>query len=54
MDQQQARKDRLAAANQSRSSAKERQAERTAEIAGKQARLKQEAQKRREQKSKPR
>ena len=54
MDQQQARKDRLAAANKSRSSAQERRAEHTAEIAGKQAQLKREAQQRREQKSNPR
>jgi hypothetical protein len=54
MDQQQARKDHLANAAKSRSLAQERQAERTAEIAGKQARLKQEARERREQKPKPR
>jgi hypothetical protein len=50
MDQQQLRKDRLANAAKSRSVAHARQAERTAEIAGKQAQLKREAQQRREQK----
>jgi hypothetical protein len=54
MDQQQAHKDRLAAATKSRSVAHARQADRTAEIAGKQAQLKREAQERRERKSKPR
>jgi hypothetical protein len=54
MDQQQTRKDHLANAAKSRSIAQERRAERTAEIAGKQAQLKHEAQKRREKKSKPR
>jgi hypothetical protein len=54
MDQQQTRKDHLANAAKSRSMAKERQAERAAEIAGKQAQLKREAQERREQKLKPR
>jgi hypothetical protein len=47
MDQQQT--DRLASAAKARSVAQERQAERTAEIAGKQAQLKQEAQARRDQ-----
>jgi hypothetical protein len=54
MNQQQARKDHIANAAKSRSMAQERQAERTAEIAGKQAQLKQDAQARREKKSKPR
>ena len=54
MDQRQTRKDHLANAAKSRSMAKERQAERAAEIAGKQAELKREAQERREQKLKPR
>jgi hypothetical protein len=47
--QQQTSKDRLASAAKARSLAQERQAVRTAEIAGKQAQLKQEAQARREQ-----
>jgi hypothetical protein len=51
--QQQTSKDRLASAAKARSLAQERQAVRTAEIAGKQAQLKQEAQARREQKPKP-
>lgn len=50
MDQQQKRKDHIVIAAKSRSMAQERQAERTAEIAGKQARLKHEAQERREKK----
>jgi len=54
MDQQQERKDHLAIAAKSRSLAQARQAERTAEIAGKQAQLKREAQERREQKPKAR
>jgi len=54
MDQQQERKDHLANAAKARSLAQARQAERTAEIAGKQAQLKHEAQKRREQKPKGR
>jgi hypothetical protein len=54
MDQQQERKDHLAIAAKSRSLAQARQAERTAEIAGKQAQLKREAQQRREQKLKAR
>jgi hypothetical protein len=54
MDQQQERKDHLANAAKSRSLAQARQAERTAEIAGKQAQLKQEAQERREKKLRPR
>ncbi|HEY5344693.1 MAG TPA: hypothetical protein VIJ66_13685 [Solirubrobacteraceae bacterium] len=54
MDEQQTSKDRLANAARARSVAQERQAERTAEIAGKQAQLKQEAQARREQQPKPR
>jgi hypothetical protein len=54
MDQQQERKDHLAKAAKSRSLAQARQAERTAEIAGKQAQLKREAQERREQKLKSR
>ena len=49
MDPQQERKDRVANAAKSRSRAQQRQAERTAEIAGKQAQLKHEAQQRREQ-----
>lgn len=53
MDQQQTSKDRLASAAKARSVAQERQAERTAEIAGKQAQLKQEAQARRELKATP-
>jgi hypothetical protein len=52
MDQQRARKDHLANAAKSRSLAQERQAERAAEIAGKQAQLKREAQQRREKKLK--
>ena len=54
MDQQQTRTEHIANAAKSRSLAQERQAERTAQIAGKQAQLKHEAQQRREQKSKPR
>jgi hypothetical protein len=54
MDEQRARKDHLANAAKSRSLAQERQAERAAEIAGKQAQLKREAQERREKKLKPR
>jgi hypothetical protein len=53
MDQQQTRKEHLATAAKSRSMAQERQAERTAEIAGKQAQLKHEAQERREKKPRP-
>ncbi|HEY5046015.1 MAG TPA: hypothetical protein VII53_09180 [Solirubrobacteraceae bacterium] len=52
MDQQQKRQDHIANAARSRSIAQERRAEQTAEIAGKQAQLKQEAQARREQKAK--
>jgi hypothetical protein len=52
MDQQQTSKDRLASAAKARSLSQERQSQRTAEIAGKQAQLKHEAQVRREQKSK--
>lgn len=52
MDQH-TRKDHLANAAKSRSLAQERKAKRTAEIAGKQAELKHEAQERREQKPKP-
>jgi hypothetical protein len=54
MDQQQTRTDHIANAAKSRRTAQERQAERTAEIAGKQAQLKREAQQRREQKTKDR
>ncbi len=54
MDQQQERRDHLAHAAKSRSIAQARAAERTAEIAGKQAQLKHEAQERREQKPKSR
>jgi hypothetical protein len=53
MDQQQMRRDHIASAAKARSVAQERQAERTAEIAGKQAQLKHEAQERREKKPKP-
>jgi hypothetical protein len=53
MDQQQKRKDHIANAAKSRSMAQERRAEQTAEIAGKQAQLKHEAQERREKKPKP-
>jgi hypothetical protein len=53
MDQQQMRRDHLAKAAKSRSLAQERQAERVAEIAGKQAQLKREAEERREEKPKP-
>jgi len=53
MDQQQTRKERIATAAKSRSMAQQRQAERTAEIAGKQAQLKHEAQERREKKPRP-
>jgi hypothetical protein len=52
--EEQERKDHIAKAAKSRSLAKERQAERTAEIAGKQAQLKHEAQERRAQRLKPR
>ncbi len=54
MDQQQQRKDHIAKAAASRSMAQERRDQRTAEIAGKQAQLKHEAQERREQKLKAR
>ncbi len=54
MDQDQTRKDRIANAAKSRSSAQQRRAEHTADIAGKQAQLKREAQQRREKKPKPR
>lgn len=54
MDQQQARKDHIANAAKSRSTAQERRAEHAADIAGKQAQLKREAQERREKKPKPR
>jgi hypothetical protein len=53
MDQGQDRKRRIAEGVKSRSIAQERQAQRTAEIAGKQAQLKLEAQQRQEQKAKP-
>ena len=53
MDERQIRKDHLADAAKSRSLAQERQAERAAEIAGKQAQLKREAQERRERKLQP-
>jgi hypothetical protein len=52
--QQQERKDHIANAAKSRSLAQERRAVQTAEIAGKQAQLKREAQERREQKLKAR
>jgi hypothetical protein len=52
MDQGQDRKRRIAEGVKSRSIAQERQALRTAEIAGKQAQLKLEAQQRAEQRSK--
>jgi hypothetical protein len=52
MDKQQERRDHIAKAAQSRSQAQERRDERTAEIAGKQAQLKREAQERHEQKLK--
>jgi hypothetical protein len=54
MDQHQTRRDRMASADRSRSTAQERRAAPTADIAGKQAQLKHEAQQRREKKSKPR
>jgi hypothetical protein len=54
MDQQQTHRDRVANAAKSRNSAQERRAAQTADIAGKQARLKHEAWQRREQKPKPR
>ena len=55
MDPQQTRNERVAnAAAKSRSITQQRQAERTAEIAGKQAQLKHEAQQRREKQPKPR
>lgn len=54
MNQQRERKDHIAKATKSRSLVQERQALRTAEIAGKQAQLKREAQERREQRLKPR
>jgi len=54
MDHQQERKAHTAAAAKSRKLAEERQAERAAEIAGKQAQLKREAQERREKKTQPR
>ena len=53
MDQQQTRQEHIASAAKSRGLAQQRQAERTAEIAGKQAQLKHEAQMRREQKPTP-
>ncbi len=53
MDEQRARNDHLANAAKSRGLAQERQAEHAAEIAGKQAQLKREAQERREKKLKP-
>ncbi len=52
MDQPQKGTDHIAAAAKSRILAQERRAAQTAEIAGKQAQLKHEAQERREQKSK--
>lgn len=48
MDREEHRNEQLAKVAKSRSVAQQRQAERAAEIAGKQARLKQEAQERRE------
>ena len=54
MDREQERKDHVARAARSRGIAQARAAERTAEIAGKQAQLKREAQERREKKPKPR
>lgn len=54
MDQRKTGKDHIANAAKSRGLAQERQAERTAEIAGKQAQLKLEAQKRREKQAKSR
>ncbi len=54
MDHQQERKEHIAAAAKSRKLAQDRQAERAAEIAGKQAQLKHEAQERREKNTKPR
>jgi hypothetical protein len=54
MDQHQTRKDRMANAAKSRNTAQERRAAHTADIAGKQAQLKHEAQERREKKPKPR
>jgi hypothetical protein len=53
MDQGKDRERRIAEGVKTRSIAQERQAQRTAEIAGKQAQLKLEAQKRAEQRSKP-
>jgi plasmid stability protein len=53
MDEQAKRQDHIDTAAKARSMAQERRAVQTAEIAGKQAQLKQEAQARREQKSKP-
>jgi hypothetical protein len=50
MDQQQTRRDRMASADRSRSTAQERRAAQMADIAGKQGRLKHEAQQRREKK----
>ena len=52
MDERQMRKDHLANAAKLRAMAQERQAVRTAEIAGKQAQLKREAQERRERRKK--
>jgi hypothetical protein len=52
MNEQQERKDHIAKAAKSRALAQDRQAERAAEIAGKQAQLKREAQERREKKLK--
>jgi hypothetical protein len=52
MDQQQQRKEHIANAAKSRSKAQTRAAEHTAEIAGKQAQLKHEAQERRERRKK--
>jgi hypothetical protein len=54
MDQQQERKDRIANTAKSRSLAQERRDLQAAEIAGKQAQLKREAQERQEQKRKRR
>jgi hypothetical protein len=54
MDQQQTRTDHVANAAKSRRTAQERQAERTAEIAGKQAQLKRDAELRRDRKTKAR
>jgi hypothetical protein len=54
MDQQQKRRDHVAGVAKSRGLAQERRDAQVAEIAGKQAQLKHEAQERREKKPKPR